>query len=290
MKQLLLLILLCSFGSSIALIQPKNADEKFLVVVTASYNNVKWYKDNVDSVLSQQGHENWHWIYVDDASPDGTGERVERYVAQKGMESHVTLIKNKKRVGALANQFKATYMVPDDAVILILDGDDRFAHNDVFKIINEVYSNEDVWFTYGQFRYMKRGQVGECKPFPQKVIDTNTFRKSGQPSHLRTYYAGLFKRVQLADLMLKGDFFKMSNDIATLYPMIEMARHHFKFISTILYDYNDMNELNNHRLNWKYQFANAKLIKQRAPYDTIESPFWYPDGDPIANGTTAGSK
>ncbi len=256
------------------------ATEKQIVVVTASFNNARWYKNNLDSVFSQKGHDNWHLIYCDDCSPDGTGRLVEEYVKQKGFADKVTVIKNKKRVGALANQFKATYMAPDEAIILILDGDDMLARNDVFKIINDIYSKDDIWFTYGQFRYANKGQVGNGKPFPQYVVDANAFRKYAQPSHLRTYYAGLFKQVKLDDLMKSGDFFKMSNDIATLYPMIEMARQHFRFVSTVLYIYNDMNQLNNHRINWKHQFANAKLIKQRKPYDQIESPFWY-DEKPI---------
>ncbi len=265
------------------------AIEKQIIVVTASYNNARWYKNNLDSVFSQQGHNNWHLIYCDDCSGDGTGQLVEEYIKQKDMQERVTLIKNKKRVGALANQFKATYMVPDDAIILILDGDDWFARNDVFKIINDIYNKEDIWFTYGQFRYAKKGQVGNGKPFPQYVVDSNAFRKYAQPSHLRTYYAGLFKQVKLVDLMKNGDFFKMSNDIATLYPMIEMARKHFRFVSTILYIYNDMNILNNHHINWKHQFANARLIKQRKPYEQIESPIWHEDA-PISNGTMVENK
>ena len=43
------------------------------------------------------------------------------------------------------------------------------------------------------------------------------------PTHLRTFYAWLFKKINLEDLLLDGEFFKMTGDQAILYPMIEMA-------------------------------------------------------------------
>jgi glycosyltransferase involved in cell wall biosynthesis len=56
--------------------------EKNIVIVTASYNNKDWYKQNLDSVFVQK-YQNYRLIYIDDCPPDGTYELVKEYVEQK---------------------------------------------------------------------------------------------------------------------------------------------------------------------------------------------------------------
>ncbi len=50
---------------------PKYTEKPFVFII-ASYNNSEWYKNNLDSVFAQD-YENYRIIYIDDASPDGTG-------------------------------------------------------------------------------------------------------------------------------------------------------------------------------------------------------------------------
>lgn len=46
-------------------------------VVVPSYNNVasNLYKRNIDSIFMQV-YDNYHVVYIDDASPDKTGQKV----------------------------------------------------------------------------------------------------------------------------------------------------------------------------------------------------------------------
>ena len=78
--------------------------EKPFVVVIASYNNIKWYKKNLDALMMQdKNYSNWRAIYVDDCSTDGTGDAVERYVQQRGFGHKITVVRNEIRRGALEN-------------------------------------------------------------------------------------------------------------------------------------------------------------------------------------------
>ena len=46
-------------------------NEKPFVVVIASYNNIKWYKKNLDALIMQnKNYSNWRAIYVDDCSTE----------------------------------------------------------------------------------------------------------------------------------------------------------------------------------------------------------------------------
>lgn len=244
-----------------------------IVAVVASYNNQKWYKQNLDSIFMQK-YDNYHVIYIDDVSPDGTGELVKAYIKEKGKETTVRLICNTKRIGALANQYKAIHMCDDHDIIIIVDGDDWLAHENVFAKINEVYSSGEVWLTYGQFQEYPTNDPGFCCPMPENIVNQNAFRKHGHiPSHLRTFYAGLFKRIKLKDLLWQGKFLPMTGDIAAMFPMIEMARDHFRFIPEVLYVYNGVNPINDHKVSKQLQYELDREIRSRPRYQKLTKLF-----------------
>lgn len=264
-KKIVLLILM-TIGSFL--------EAKRVVVVTASYNNEKYYKQNLDSIFAQD-HDDWHLIYIDDCSPDGTGRLVQEYINQKGCDDRVTLINNSERKGALANQYDAIMRCNDDDIIVIVDGDDALAHPSVLSFMSTVYKEHDVWLTYGQFAHMSNGMKGFCAPMPEYVALNNIFRKyQDTPSHLRTFYAGLFKKIKKEDLQLEGKFYSMTGDMAAMIPMIEMAsKGHFAFIPYVLLIYNDLNSLNDHKVSQETQRSIDQHIRRLPVYEPLERLF-----------------
>ena len=76
--------------------------ERRLIILIPSYNNINYYKRNLDSVVSQK-YNNWHAYYIDDCSTDGTREAVERYIEEQDAGDKITLVRNQNRMLALAN-------------------------------------------------------------------------------------------------------------------------------------------------------------------------------------------
>ena len=248
--------------------------QKHIVAVVASYNNKDWYQKNLDSIF-MQAYENYHVMYIDDNSPDGTGKLIHDYIEKNNLHDKITLISNTERKGSpLANQFMAIHACDNQSIIIIVDGDDWLPHPHVFKKINEIYSTQDVWLTYGQYQEYPSGKRGFNSPMPEYVVTQNKFREFTQiPSHLRTFYAGLFKKIKKEDLMYEGKLFQMTGDMAAMMPMIEMARDHFKFIPEVLYIYNAINPLSEHRISKQLQRKCDLEIRNRKRYDKITSPF-----------------
>lgn len=58
-----------------------NQNQLRFCIVVPSYNNYKsrLYLRNLDSIFMQD-YENYHVVYIDDASPDKTGEYVKKYI------------------------------------------------------------------------------------------------------------------------------------------------------------------------------------------------------------------
>jgi glycosyltransferase involved in cell wall biosynthesis len=246
------------------------------VIVIATYNNEASCERNLISALNQD-YPHFRVICINDASTDSTRERIEKIVAEHEKGHLVHLINNETRQRALANYTNAIRNHTEDhEIIAILDGDDALSHRQVLQTLEEYYSDPDVWLTYGQFRFMSTGQQGWCCPMPNSVINAHAFRRWPHgPSHLRTFYSWLFKRIALSDLMLNGVFFEMTGDLAMMIPMIEMANHHFAFVEQVLYDYNDMNPISDHEISKELQLFYDHYIRSLSPYDALSTaPDW----------------
>ncbi len=279
LKQFIVFFAIGSFMLIAALMRdrslPANSDasiangEKYIVVIIPSYNNSKWYKLNLGT-LFQQRYNNYRVIYIDDCSSDGTCNLVKDYIKLCGQENRVTLTKNNERCGALYNLYHAIHSCPDQAIIVTLDGDDWLKGTDVLQTINHAYDDSNVLLTYGQFEEFPRGSLGICHPMPDQVVSTKSYRK--QPwftSHLRTFYAWLFKRVNRQDLLLGDEFFSVAWDQAFLFPMLEMADGRIKFIDKIMYVYNQANPLNDFKQQLRKQLYCEQIIRQRQRYQPL---------------------
>lgn len=246
--------------------------EKPMVIVIPSYKNAEWYLNNLNSVFDQR-YQNYRIIYIDDCSPDDTAALVAKLVSEKHQEARFTLIRNTKRRGALANLYDAIYSCDDDEIIVTLDGDDWLAHPKVLQKLNTVYSTQNVWITHGKFRQLRTGAEGWCISLPQEVIATNSFRTYRCPSHLRTFYAWLFKKIKPKDLKYNGEFFRMTWDQAMMFPMFEMAGERQEFIEEVNYIYNDVTLLNDNKVDPQLQRDLEAIIRHKPAYKTLPKNF-----------------
>ncbi|MGC2310863.1 MAG: glycosyltransferase family A protein [Candidatus Babeliaceae bacterium] len=250
----------------------KDCQKKSFVIVTAGRNAEKYCEWCVKSLL-QQNYTYVRFIIIDDASTDNTYPIVHKTIAEYGQGKDITLIRNEVRQGALANYYYAIWeFVQDYEIVVIVDLDDALDGSEVLNYLNSVYSNpcQEIWLTYGQFRNLRAGTRGFCCPMPEHIVKANAFRQwQHGPSHLRTFYAWLFKRIKEEDLKWHGCFFEMTYDLAIMFPMIEMARDHFMFIDRVLLIYNDGNPLSDHHINWQLQQRIATYLRAQQPYGPL---------------------
>lgn len=223
-------------------------------------------------IAQDNNYKDWTAVYIDDNSEDGTGDAVKQYIQECGYEHKISVVKNKQRQGALYNIYRAVHDCDDDKIIVTCDGDDWFAHDKALWRINMAYQNPNVWLTYGQFVEHPQGKVGFCESFPEEIIKNNMYRSyKWITSHVRTYYAGLFKKIKMEDLMIDGKFFPMTWDLAFMFPMLEMAAGRCAFIGDILYVYNQTNPLNDFRVSASLQKKYDIHIRKKTKYRPIES-------------------
>ena len=244
-----------------------------IVVVTCSYNNRHIYAKNLNSILSQD-YDNFNLVYIDDCSWDGTRLLVRKYIKDHNCGDRVLLVSNRERQFALANLYYNIHRCHKESIIVLVDGDDWLIDSHVLSFINETYCAADIWLTYGQFIVYPGGEKGFNVPYPLAVVERNGFRYYGHTaSHLRTFYAGLFHQIVIDDLMFQGQFFPMCYDLAIMFPMLEMARLHFKFIDMPLLVYNNDNPFNDYKVDKHMQRKLDLIIRARTCYREISDLF-----------------
>jgi glycosyltransferase involved in cell wall biosynthesis len=247
--------------------------EKPLVVLITSYNNKKWVSKNLTSVFNQL-YTNYRTIYIDDASPDETSTLVESLIKKNPSQANrFRLIRNQNRKGGLCNLYEGVWSCRDEEIIVNLDGDDWFASPYVLKTINQAYSTQNIWLTHGTLIEYPKKALGWSIPIPPKIIEEHAFRTHRCPSHLKTFYTWLFKKIRVEDLKINGEFFPMTWDQAIMFPMLEMAAERHSFLSEILYVYNMSNPINDHKVNATLQRDLEKLIRSKPKYTRLlEAP------------------
>jgi len=249
-----------------------NAEEKPIVVVVPSHNNEALCEKNLNSICTQH-YTNYHVLYVDDASTDGTADTVAAYVAHMNLQDRVTIIKNPVRRGALYSIYLAVQCCPDEVIVMVVDGDDWLVEDNsyIFQMINEIYDDLDIWMTYGQFIEYPSGKKGFCKPIPDAVKKSVTYRYyDWVSSHLKTFYAGLFKAIPIGQFIREGSFLRAACDYAFMMPILELAGGRAYCVPDVIYVYNMQNNLNVCRTRPVEQLKNNYWVRTRTPLQPLE--------------------
>jgi glycosyltransferase involved in cell wall biosynthesis len=276
--------------------------EKAFVIIIPSYNNAQWLKNNLDSIVNQE-YQNKRIIYINDCSSDGTGDLVEQYCKDHDIDYRVVnfnthddqnektiihetqvfaqkinkeskpfiLVNNHKRCGAMANWYRAIHSCADHEIVINVDGDDWLHDATVLQRINEVYALKKIWFTHGifiEYPHRVEGPWSEC--IPEDIIKNGAFRTFKCPSHLRTYYAWLFKKIKLDDFLYDGCFLRTNCDTAMMLAIAEMAGERHVFMTEPTYVYNKSNPINDHRVNTCLQNDMDAYIRAKAGYKRLD--------------------
>ncbi len=259
-------------------------------IVVPTYKNQDVCIANLRSLVSQDyPRDLFHITIVDDMSPDSTNYLIKKYIDENNLNKLVKIITNKKRTGALGNFYKVIHDLPGDTVVFTVDGDDELNGPNVVKRVIKEYEENNAWVTYGQFKWLSSGSMGICRDIPDDVKKRNAFRsQSWVFSHLRTFKAWLFQQIKFEDLLCpatldnrssglsKSEFFyDKAWDLSLMFPMLEMARDgHIRYIPDVLYIYNDMSPLNDHKVDAGRVVALDAYARKRKKYDALSAPVY----------------
>ena len=123
--------------------------------------------------------------------------------------------------------------LPDDEIIVSLDGDDWLTPG-ALAFVQSAH-DAGALVTYGSFRYAD-GRAGFAAPLAGPVRQSPWVT-----THLKTFRAGLFRRIKHTDLRNEDGWLEHARDMALMFPLVEMAGSRAVFIPEILMVYNAAN-------------------------------------------------
>ena len=246
-------------------------NNKFIIVVPL-YNAKKWLGKCLKSIALQT-YKNFECIVIDDKSTDGSHEVANKLI---GSDERFKVIRNEINVGPLANAYNgalkfSTNPKPED-IVVIVDGDDMLASKASLSILNEYYNNDSCWMTYGSYINMSNKSRGKfANQIPEFVIEKNLYREyQWSSSHLRSYKVFLLRSIKPTDLKDKDDnFYKTAGDLAVMFPLLEMSGRNAKYINEILYVWNDLSTLNEHKVKRESQLNCESAIRKSKKYNKL---------------------
>jgi glycosyltransferase involved in cell wall biosynthesis len=247
-------------------------DETRFVIMTCVYNAEKWIGKCINSVVNQM-YDNYIQIVVDDASTDNTWYEID--VHAKHYPDKVYTYRNDKNVKWIQNAINHldNHILNDEDVIVILDGDDWLAHNEVLARVAMVYQQSDTWMTYSLFAYPDGGTSEWIPRYTTQTLKNRDFRNAVWSfTHLRAFKAFLWNNLDRDDLRgPDGNYTPYTYDQALLFPMLEMCPYgRVKFLNDVMYVYNTDNPLQVEKYDKTKQQALGRWFRSKQKYEILE--------------------
>jgi hypothetical protein len=157
--------------------------------------------------------------------------------------------------------------IDDNEVIVEIDGDDWLPDNKTLERIAKLYEDENVWIANGSFKYSS-GSLGFSS---EQKIDSNLRKSRFTASHIRTWRAFLWRKIDQNDLKDEnGSYWKVTGDLSFMFPMLEMSgQEHYRFMKEINYVYNEQNPINDHKVDILMVNHIADKIRKMNSYNKI---------------------
>lgn len=239
-----------------------------IVVISPFYNAEKYIKNCIMSV-AQQDYHNYTHILIDDKSTDNSYNIAIDAISTlpEDIQNKFVVIKNEINVGAVKNQIDHIKQQNSDDVIILLDGDDWLINNNtIFHMYNDLY-NDGSEFTYGSCWSLADNIPLIAQDYPEEVKANKTYRSHHfnwiiPYTHLRTFKKKLIENIDESKFKDEtGNWFKAGGDGSVFYVLIEEANPDaIKSIKEVVYNYNDINPLNDYKVNGAEQNKNARKI------------------------------
>ncbi len=240
------------------------------VIAIVGKNNGANVQKTLESAFAQS-YDNYRLVYIDDASEDGSFDLANDLICSSKKMLRVDCVQNAECLGHLANIARVVKECSDEEIVVVLEGEDWLAHEWVLQRLNSYYANSDLWLTYGQSLDFPAFEQGSARPFKKEDVEESGFR--GHPfvaTHLKTFYALLFKKIKEADFVHQGKYLPASGDLAYMIPMLELAKGHFHYIPEVLYIHN---REKNRAENPDAAARCEKFVRSQTPYEPLVALF-----------------
>jgi hypothetical protein len=209
----------------------ENNNKRFTLIVLTK-NNDDLIEENFYSILKQK-YRHYQVVYIDERSEDQTRSHLSELIKKHEAHGKIRRLEVQSESEAFQAYFQEVHRLDDAEVVIHLSGNDVLAHEEVLNLIDQAYTNPDVWMTYGQYFDYYNYQKGVFKPKPQKVLCKKRVQRAPWLlASVKTFYAEHFKKIKKAEA---ADVYSVDNESSFFLPLAELGKAHVQFIPDVLY-------------------------------------------------------
>lgn len=240
-------------------------------IIISTRNAGAYINKCLNSALSQD-YPDFEVIFIDACSTDETYEKAKEY---EKTYKNIRVIQNETRKYQGENIRIGTELSPEKSIIVTLDGDDWFPHENVLSRVNAEYVKKKCWMTYGTYtEYPARDITGVYCEYPLNIRQDKQFRSfRWLASHLRTFRRELFLKINPEDMKdpTTGNYVSYAPDLSFQFPMLEMCgTDKSRYIPDILYVYNRENPNNESKQGQDEINRIENLLRNKPSYATLD--------------------
>ena len=245
--------------------------QQHIDIISPFYNAEKYIRECILSVASQDYDEYVHHL-IDDCSTDN-GFNIARetiLTLPEYLQKKFRLTRTAENQGAVKNQVETIRQCGDNAIIMMLDGDDcLMPNNTILHLYNSIYTS-DIKFTYGSMWSMADNIPLIAQPYPKKVSETKGYRDYKFPwnmpyTHLRTFRKHLLNNIDDKEFKHNENWLRAGGDTAIFYNLLEQVTpEEIKVVTDVVYKYNDLNPLNDYKVNGNEQTSTAQMVMNKS--------------------------
>lgn len=259
--------------------------EQPILIISCMKNNQAYVSRCIQSVAAQDYHMYTH-VLVDDASDDATSEVAAETISQLSpdIQDKFVLWRNEKSIGAPHNQWRVLQWAQDqkfdpNTIVMLLDGDDHLVNKpDIFQMYNHKFDSQ-CEFTYGSCWSLADQIPLIAQEYPPHVKQTRTYTQHRfnwilPYTHLRAFRLHLMQHVHESQWQNpQGEWYTAGGDTAVFYSLIMQADPlKVHAIQDVVVNYNDLNPLNDYKVNAQLQNQTAAQVTQGAHITILPPP------------------
>ena len=203
----------------------KSTKHDFLIIISS--NSGEFVEKNLGTIFDQT-YPNYRVLYLDLASKDQAAYKAKTFARSLRQENRLYAVRCETQEQYLNEYIHAVRSCRDNEIIVQTDGGDWLANSQVLDMFNETYQSSEVWLTYGEYLEYPSYKRVEYDSSNKRVM--TQYRMQNGPwmrAPLKTYYASLFKQVNLESL--SGDQERM-----LMLSIYELAKNHVHYIPEVL--------------------------------------------------------
>ena len=115
-------------------------------IITPTFNSEKTIEKNVESVINQT-YKNFEHIIIDKQSKDNTISIINKIYRDNNLSESLHIISEPDK--GIADAFNKGIKNAKGEIVGILNSDDRYYHNSVFRYVSDAFKDNETIFVHG---------------------------------------------------------------------------------------------------------------------------------------------